>query len=475
MERSLKDLVENRSIYYDDVAAALAIVREFIIRKKRVLYGGMAIDLALKEAGKKGIYGPTTLPDYDFWSPDFLADSIELADLLYAKSVELGVNWNVSSINAMHVTTRRVRINFIPVADITYIPTDIYNMAPTLYVKLPGTNDKVIIVHPDFQRMDIHRAFSTPYEKPPLEVFMHRSKKDQKRYWMLAEAYPIIPEYRAMKLTERIIKMRTDEVYGGLVAFAMLFKQANIQLTSYMPNVKISGGELIVSLPEFAHINIITDNWQHYLDEAAEFGALAPAFTVKPVYYNKYLDDYCPRSIRLGHLEIFDNSGRLIPFQNVGPIKVTSAHSVLLYLLQKSFLPDTDAIYWRTLYRDLEESILCENPPECMRLSAEVYGAYNASPDFINSMVSRLEEIEQVTSQSSDVLPEEDEILDLKIELRPKSSYYPDRKKTPPTFDPSQSPLFAINARQCQPFQPLPVEHPFIKRIDTSHTSIIHL
>ena len=52
---------------YDTIIAALEHVRKFIIAEKLVIYGGQAIDYALRIKGEK-IYSDHELPDFDVFS-----------------------------------------------------------------------------------------------------------------------------------------------------------------------------------------------------------------------------------------------------------------------------------------------------------------------------------------------------------------------------------------------------------------------
>src|SRR5262249_38025243 len=114
-------------------------------------------------------------------------DSNELACILLDAGFE-----NISAINASHITTRRVRLNFVAIADITYIPQNIYDAIPYMTVSKMKEYNGLRVVHPDFQRMDMHRAFCIPYANPPLEVIWYRLKKDQKRFRLLDAQYPIL-------------------------------------------------------------------------------------------------------------------------------------------------------------------------------------------------------------------------------------------------------------------------------------------
>lgn len=173
-------LLEERFIYNKDITSALEIVRQFIIKKKLILAGGTGLDYLLKLKGDE-IYDPKRLPDYDFYSPNHLEDSCELANELY----RLGFT-NITNINAVHATTRRVRVNFFPVADITYLPENIYSIIPI--IKL---NDGMLVRGPEMIRIDMHRSLSLPYENKPKEVILHRWKKDIERFNKLNTNYPV--------------------------------------------------------------------------------------------------------------------------------------------------------------------------------------------------------------------------------------------------------------------------------------------
>ena len=136
----------------------------------------MSIDFALKLKQHDGIYKDDILPDYDFYSHQHFKDAYDLAQWLN----RLGFK-NISVINAMHPSTMKVRINFITIADITYIPKVILDNIP--FLKYKGFH----IVHPHYQMIDQHRSLSYPYENAPRETIMNRMKKDMKRYDLLYE------------------------------------------------------------------------------------------------------------------------------------------------------------------------------------------------------------------------------------------------------------------------------------------------
>jgi hypothetical protein len=415
--KKYEDIAEKRSVFYGEVDRALEIVKKFILEKNRILYGGMAIDLSLKLAGGEGIYSENAIPDYDFMSPTHYDDSNELAVILAKEGFD-----NVSAIHAIHFTSRRVRVNFIAVADITYIPENIYEQIPTL-----TTNDGMRFLHPDFQRLDMHRAFATPFEKPPGEVILQRTKKDIKRFRMLVAQYPLrSPKHRFGEITMKTIKVSKaalqNTVCGGLLAYALFYKFWKTILPKSSAEViplecEIEKDDIVMhwpsGVPSF-QATIITDHYENLVKSLK---------LKKPEYYNKYLDDLRPRTVcgesdKLAY-ELLDNCGRLAPVFNLmklgnywfegqnweeaktNNIWLAQVHLVLMYLLLKSFqhLEHRDwyvgcYLSLMTMIQDVEENIteLSEVPHDMIPffLTATCYGEYNWSPDYINSIREKL-------------------------------------------------------------------------------------
>lgn len=172
-------VVYKNDVMVEPLNKALDIVRKFIKDRQLILVGGMAIDYALRLKGKR-LYSDNIIPDYDFISTNFIEDSRDLGEILCKADME-----NVSIINALHINTIKVRVNFVTVADITYNPKFIFNSIPTL--KWEG----IRFIHPNYQKIDMHLSISHPLNYPPLENVYFRAKKDMTRFQMLEDEYPI--------------------------------------------------------------------------------------------------------------------------------------------------------------------------------------------------------------------------------------------------------------------------------------------
>jgi hypothetical protein len=189
--------INEKNVYKDAMFKAFGIVKNYVARNKLILVGGMSIDLVLKSKNRS-LYSEEELPDYDFLSPTFHIDAYEICAELKAVGMT-----EVQAINALHASTMRVKINLNnTVADITYIPKNIYDRLP--YIEWQGLR----IIHPHYQLIDQHISLSHPYMNPPREnILSGRWKKDMTRHDLIISVFPFphsleLTSKHAVNLTE---------------------------------------------------------------------------------------------------------------------------------------------------------------------------------------------------------------------------------------------------------------------------------
>tara|TARA_R110002153_G_scaffold273997_1_gene446380 strand:- start:2427 stop:3821 length:1395 start_codon:yes stop_codon:yes gene_type:complete len=175
---------------FDRIDEILKVLREFIISRGLIIYGGLAIDYALRLHGDK-IYPDDLLQvDYDFQSPDAIEDAYTLSELFYGILHEHSPADTVRTIRGIHIQTMRVDIgdnHFL--ADVSYVPKSVFDKLPSIEYR------GMKIRHPDMQRIDMHSSLAFPYDNAPMEVIFHRWKKDITRFNLLARYYPIESDY----------------------------------------------------------------------------------------------------------------------------------------------------------------------------------------------------------------------------------------------------------------------------------------
>lgn len=194
-----------RNTYADTIRSAIETVEHFIINRKLVLYGGQAIDYALRLKGDY-IYSDeaAAFPDLDFKSPNNVKDAYDLVDIFlgqfkshYVDGTFAGAG--LGAVKAIHTTTMRVKVEFNFVADISYIP-------PAIMEKLPYIEfNSFRVIHPHFQYIDMHHSLSFPFMNAPREAIFHRWKKDVVRYNLLYSYYPIETNVSASFPTESAV------------------------------------------------------------------------------------------------------------------------------------------------------------------------------------------------------------------------------------------------------------------------------
>lgn len=317
------------------MSKALEITKQHIRQNSLILVGGMAIDFALRTKGKK-LYPDDKYPDYDFYSTEFHRDAYRIGEKI-SKDYD-----GVSIISAFHASTMKVRLNFQEVADITYIPKEIFKRIPTIIYQ--GIN----IVHPHFQMIDQHRALSLPFEKPPLETMYGRWKKDICRYDLLNDNFPIeAPAIKKEKTTSYKIPLRDLQHHclDGYPALLYWIEKANQlldkKITHYLGNFTIDN-HVMFNLHSKCEFNILSDKPD---DIIAKLNSSKSNITS----YNPVLDKIPERTILQNQKKTFcilNNNGDMrSAHKTEHGFHVANLQQVMCYLLTRGiFYKDNFAL-----------------------------------------------------------------------------------------------------------------------------------
>lgn len=320
----------------DKIQRAYDIVRQFIISRKRILTGGMAIDYALRAKGSK-LYTSDKI-DYDFFSPEFHKDAYALTDIIAGNSK----NTSAHAIGAMHITTMRVRYRFMVVADITYIPPDIYHQIPTINYQ------DMIIVHPCFQIIDQNLSLSRPFENPPLEnISGERLEKDLWRMKLFTDVYDIPEELRSLAESRGESKSHKLTDYKPVKNKPVKVKIQNIRnqclsglaaAAYWLDDLTISEDHIEYSAPNDC-VTILTDD---YADTVEHYTSLLKAANANNQTKKEYRPclDKLPQRTYFDNFEILDNKGFFTAAVKLDKFYVASIHNVLVYLFTNILLFD---------------------------------------------------------------------------------------------------------------------------------------
>lgn len=186
------DIIEPR---ISEVNSVYSLIKDFIISKKRKIYGGYALNLLIMQKNKSlAFYDESDTPDIDFYSPEPLKDLKELCDIIHNAGFSPVVGQE-----AQHKETYAIFVNYKEYCNISYMPYNIYNKLKFIeYTYNDSKTKTMVLTHPWFMMIDYFRMFTDPM------ISFWRLEKTYERYILLQKTYPlpliksplVIPEYK---------------------------------------------------------------------------------------------------------------------------------------------------------------------------------------------------------------------------------------------------------------------------------------
>ena len=158
-----------------EIKSIIVILETFLRKKQLVCYGGVAINSILPKQDQFYNYD-VEIPDYDFYSPNALNDAKELVDIYIKNGFQ-----EVEAKSGQHHGTYKVYVNFIPVADISYLPKELFKAIKTEAIKVAG----ILYAPPNLLRMGMYLELSRP------DGDVSRWEKVLKRLVLLNKNYPL--------------------------------------------------------------------------------------------------------------------------------------------------------------------------------------------------------------------------------------------------------------------------------------------
>ena len=315
---------------------AADIVKEYIIKNKRKVFGGMAINEAIiAKNPKKSLYTSNDFPDYDFYSPDPIKDMITIANLL----VKAGFS-NVSAKEAFHANTYKIQAELYEneLADISYVWSFNYHKIPTFVVK------GIHFVRPDFQIMDMYRILTNPmtgwfkveknYKRCQLleDLYLIKSKKQISQLSYNKKSIFDNPKYlfsHLDNLIDNFLKVRNDVIIIGNLAYNNLIE------TSKIYNMK-------KKLIPISKISVYTNNYDNVVSDCISFikKNLDKTGDLTVDQYHPFLELYGKSSsININHHNIITIYSTDIcqPYYSNNGLKYASYHLTLLHLYANRF------------------------------------------------------------------------------------------------------------------------------------------
>jgi hypothetical protein len=170
-----EEKIGKRVVNSEEVQQIIKIVENFIKKKNLICYGGTAINNILPKEDQ--FYNKDVeIPDYDFFTTNALEDAKELSDIYFKQGFT-----DVEAKTGQHHGTFKVYVNYMPIADLTSIPKEIYNALKKDSLRVAG----ILYAPPNFLRMSMYLELSRPAGDTS------RWEKVLKRLTILNKHYPI--------------------------------------------------------------------------------------------------------------------------------------------------------------------------------------------------------------------------------------------------------------------------------------------
>lgn len=211
------------------IKAMISIVEDFLQTHNVICYGGTAINniLPVEDQFYNTKY---QIPDYDFFSKTPIDHAKKLADIYAAKGYD-----NVQAKAGIHLGTYKVFVDFIPIADITILSTELFTNLYKDAIKVNG----ILYTPPNFLRMGMYLELSRPAGD------VSRWEKVLKRLQLLNKNYPINVDKCDAKLFQRVTdfddKCKEEKMFkiarNSLAAQGCVFfgSYATFALSRHMP------------------------------------------------------------------------------------------------------------------------------------------------------------------------------------------------------------------------------------------------
>lgn len=305
---SKRYIKNNYDIKITDYNNIFNIILDYIKEKKKIIYGGFAIDVLIKYKNKDDlIYDDYDYKDIEIYTFEPLLDLKNMCDLLYKKGYK-----NVVGRQAVHQYTYTISVDYQNYCDISYMPKQIYDNIPTIIINNLVCTDIILIY--------INKLLSVS----DLVLNDWRLNKDISKMYKLQKYYKI--EFNREKI-DKIKRMNVDKIIDKLS------KIKNIIIVGDYANNYYK--KLVIN-NEVNKIEIISDDYNNIINTCKNI--------LKNIY-NKNIDKkkyfkfftYLDRRTELliddiVYIVIYDNYNKCIPYITLeNNIKIPTFNFNLMY------------------------------------------------------------------------------------------------------------------------------------------------
>lgn len=283
-----------------DMKRAVFIVQKFIKDKKRIMYGGTGIHMAIKNRSfDNALYSEDDFPDYDFYSYQPIQDGLDLCNRLEDAGFQ-----HVQLQEALHPFTYKIHVEYYPkeVADISYVPYQIYEKIPTFDYEEDDSlsqtkRSKIKVAHPEFMIVDIYRQMCNPLTGwLKIEKVVKRKVLLEKLYLPVTNNKPTFKnrassdDFKKKRefMYQRYLIHQPDIIFSGSMVFNEFIRQSGTKRKSIISTNSL---EILTENAE-NHINSIKKvMFKEYSSANIDVKHYQPFFQFLPPCYTITVDN----------------------------------------------------------------------------------------------------------------------------------------------------------------------------------------
>lgn len=247
-----------QSIFYPtkkDIRNMINIIMDFIKKNNRKIYGGYAQNELVKLKNKNdSFYNDNDIPDIDIYSPHPIQDIIDICNLLLKAGYK-----NIIGSEALHSETYKIHAEFIPVIDISYVPSNVYNKIP--FKEING----VKFVKPYFMMIDLYKILSDPYHSSfRWDKVFNRLLVIQKHYNFKPLTNNMVPYWNNDNITTDVFRTAMFYIFNYIKNKSTLFVVGHYALNYFIYESGIvSTNHQFVKLYNIPYFQIVSTNYKN--------------------------------------------------------------------------------------------------------------------------------------------------------------------------------------------------------------------
>lgn len=311
------------------------IIFNYIKEKKRVVYGGAAInEYIIQKNPKLKIYDEFSIADYDVYTPEPLYDLIYICNLLHEKGYK-----NVRGKEAVHDGTYSVMAEYYKesVFDLHYVWKGLYHKLPT------NTINGIRYIDPSFIFVDIYKVYTDPLLSFNfrIEKVFHRGNILEKYYSFKNDSDIQNTQKQLSKLNnisdnkniinhilKKIVENNKDILLCGSHAYNYYIKKSKIKNTI---------------LEQLETLSIMTNKPSYYSDKIFNIlkKKVKDPTKLQIIHFHPFLELIDKKINILYHdntiITIYGNNKRCVPYKRINKRKyrILTYHGMLMLYYSK--------------------------------------------------------------------------------------------------------------------------------------------